>query len=226
MDSKKFFAKVREGLGSLKQSQVDGFNDILTYGIARKTRLDNLAYLLATVWWETAYTMQPIKEKGSVAYLKAKKYYPYYGRGYVQLTWDFNYKKASDKFGVDFVKNPDLVMDKKYALPILFVGMEEGWFTTKGFYDYLDGIDEDDKEELREFSNARRIINGTDKQVEIGLIALRFEHALRSAGYDPEATEKPVQTDKPSTGGGSSSNTITSLLSLLIQFILKLFGKK
>lgn len=226
MNRAKFYEIVRKGFGPLTQSQVDGFNEILDYALNVRTRRDNLAYLLATVWHETAFTMQPIKEKGSQKYLKGKKYWPYIGRGYVQLTWDYNYKKASQKFGVDFVANPDKVMEKRYALPILFVGMVEGWFTGKGFNDYLDGIDEDDKEDLREYSNARRVINGTDKQVEIGLIALKFENALTQSGYALQSTEKPTDSVKPTPSNPPTKNKSKGLLELLIDLILKLFGKK
>jgi predicted chitinase len=119
-----------------------------------------------------------------------KRYFPYYGRGYVQLTWDYNYVKATKyfrevlKIDVDFVKNPDLVMVPEYAIIILFVGMKEGWFTGKSLYDYIDDLDEADSEDLREFANARRIINGTDKQVEIGKLGLIFERGLKAAGYN------------------------------------------
>lgn len=225
MDDSKFFKYVRDNISKLNQSQVNGFNDILTYAKSVNTRLDNLAYLLATVWHETAFTMQPITERGSKKYLTSKKYWPYIGRGYVQLTWDYNYEKASKKFGVDFLKYPDRVMEKRYALPILFIGMEEGWFTGKSFYDYLDGVDEDDKEDLRELSNARRVINGTDKQVEIGLIALKFERALRSAGYGLQSTEKTVQGDKGTKVGKGSSNIFTTFLELLIQLVKGLFNR-
>ena len=217
MNSREFFKTVRAAFGPLSQGQVDGFNLILEEALRRKTRWNNLAYLLATVWHETAFTMQPIKEMGGVKYLKSKKYWPYYGRGYVQLTWEFNYKRVSDYFKVDFVKNPDLVMEPRYAIPILFTGMEEGWFTTKSFYDYLDGVDEDDKEDLREFANARRIINGTDKQVKIGEYALVFEKALKGAGYALEPTEKPVQGGKDTNPDKGSSNWLIALLELLIK---------
>lgn len=227
MDRKKFFNVVRAKYGPLNQKQVEGFDLILTEAERRKTRWDNLSYLLATVWHETAFTMQPIKEYGGEKYLRSKKYWPYFGRGYVQLTWEENYRKASKVFGVDFVKNPDLVMKTQYAIPILFVGMEEGWFTGKSFNSYLDGIDEDDKEDLREFSNARRIINGTDKQVEIGQHALVFEKALKDARYSLESTWKPVQGSKPSEVGKGSSNIFTTLLELLIELVKGLFnGRK
>lgn len=230
MNTQKFYAVVRGAFGPLKQQQVDGFNLILNEAVRRKVRLDSLAYILATVWHETAFTMQPIKEMGGERYLKSKKYWPYFGRGYVQLTWEYNYKKASDVFGVDFVKNPDLVMQPKYALPILFVGMEEGWFTGKDLDDYLDGVDEDDKEDLREFSNARRIINGTDKQVEIGKIALVFERALKAgeykAGTPLETPQKPVEGPKQSEPVSPSPTKPKGFLELLIEFIIGLFGKR
>lgn len=223
MNKKKFYEVVRGRYGPLNQSQVEGFELILDEAIRRKTRWDSLAYILATVWHETAFTMQPIKEYGSEKYLRNKKYWPYFGRGYVQLTWEENYLKASKVFGVDFVKNPDLVMQPKYALPILFVGMEEGWFTGKDFDDYLDGVDENDKEDLREFANARRIINGTDKQVEIGQHALVFEQALREGAYGSttplESTEKPADGRKDNQATNGKENIFLVLLRLLIKLL-------
>ena len=53
------------------------------------------AYGLATAWWETNKTMQPVREAYwlSEAWRKPNlRYYPHYGRGYVQLTW-----KGDDK---------------------------------------------------------------------------------------------------------------------------------
>lgn len=188
MNRAAFYAGVRQAYGALQPSQVAGFELILDEAERRRTPLDRLAYILATPYWETGRTMQPVKEanwiKNAEVWRKANlRYWPYYGRGYVQLTWDFNYKKASAVFGVDFLKNPDLVMDTKYAVPILFTGMEQGWFTGKKLADYMDGIDENDVEDLREFTAARRIINGTDKAAVIGQIALNFEKALRASGY-------------------------------------------
>ncbi|MEP0518610.1 MAG: hypothetical protein ABJO09_00765 [Hyphomicrobiales bacterium] len=48
------------------------------------------AYVLATAFWETARTMKPVREYGGEKYLKSKRYYPYVGMGYVQLTWRTN----------------------------------------------------------------------------------------------------------------------------------------
>lgn len=189
MDTERFFNGVREAVfgGSLKQSQVDGLNLIIAEADRRGIKNEYLSYILATAAHETGYTMEPIREWGKG---KGRKYgrpdpktgQVYYGRGFVQLTWLFNYEKATRKLGVDFVNNPDLVMVPEHAVSILFDGMLEGWFTGKSLSDYLDGVDEDDQEDLREFSNARRIINGTDRQVAIGKLALKFEKALRDSG--------------------------------------------
>lgn len=152
------------------------------------------AYVLATAYHETAHTMKPVREYGGETYLRSKKYYPYVGMGYVQLTWKENYQKASKILGVDFVKDPKKLLEPRYAVVILVTGMKEGWFTGKSLKDYIDNIDEDDKEDLREFSNARRIVNGTDKQVHIGQLALQYEKALKASGYALGATQKPAET--------------------------------
>jgi hypothetical protein len=63
-----FFDTVRENLagGKLTPGQVGGLDALLaaTQGLDVKHR----AYLLATAWHETAFTMQPIVERGSRRY--------------------------------------------------------------------------------------------------------------------------------------------------------------
>ena len=222
MNYKSFFDKVRTKFGPLNQGQVDGFENIIEEAIRRGCENNDLAYILATVWHETAFTMQPIKEYGGEKYLKSKKYYPHYGRGLVQLTWLYNYEKASKKLGIDFVKHPDKLLDWEYALPILFVGMEEGWFTGKSLSDYIDDVDEDNKEDLREFANARRIINGTDKQVEIGQIALFFELALKESQYGVEPAAEPVEAIEEDTEYPVTKQSVFKLLTILISILKKL----
>ncbi|MFC0246395.1 hypothetical protein ACFFJZ_13140, partial [Falsochrobactrum ovis] len=70
---------------------------------------NEMAYVLATAYHETAHSMKPVREYGGEKYLRSKKYYPHVGMGYVQLTWRENYEKASRKLGVDFVTNPKLL---------------------------------------------------------------------------------------------------------------------
>lgn len=199
MDNKKFFDNIRKDY-PLTNTNVNGFDRIVSEGENRNIPLPYLSYILATAWHETASTMQPIAEYGKG---KGRKYGAVgkygqvpYGRGYVQLTWDMNYEKADKELGLNgkLLKNFDLALDPEYAIPILFVGMEKGWFTGKKLSDYIDLIDESDSEDRKEYSDSRRIINGTDRASMIANHAINFEHALRGAGYGLKQSEKPVET--------------------------------
>lgn len=190
-------ANIKDGNGNpirrLKQTQVEGFNVLLRQAYFRATPFDKLAYYLATAWWETGHTMQPVLEafwvKNAEAWRRKNlRYYPYYGRGYVQLTWEANYRTVTRYFqqelgiSVDFVKNPELVQRPAYAAIIMFVGMERGWFGKK-LDDYLDGIDESDVKDREEFRNARRTVNIMDKADKIADLAIIFEYALKAGRY-------------------------------------------
>lgn len=191
---------------------------------------NELAYVLATAYHETAHTMKPVREYGGETYLKSKKYYPYVGMGYVQLTWDYNYKKASSKLGVDFMKNPRLLLEPKYAVKILLVGMKEGWFTGKKLSDYI-------SLQKSDYLNARRIINGVDRAKDISDLAVVYENDLKLSGYGATIvdvpTEKPVESvvvpkapDVPVVVEPSSTTSVGGLLGILINFITSLFGAK
>ena len=172
------------------------------YGLLR----NQAAYVLATAYWETARTMKPVREYGGETYLRKKRYYPYVGMGYVQLTWRYNYQKASDKLGVDFVRYPKKLLNPEYAAKILVVGSKEGWFTGKRLDHYIT---------LRKsnFKSARRIINGTDKAGTIAGIAKTYDNLLKKAGYG-----EVYKTTK-------TSKTQSQWLSKLLAAILKLFKK-
>lgn len=210
MDRAAFYNVVRKPLGGLTTPSVQGLELFLTEGERRQEPLQRLAYVLATVWWETSKTMQPVREaywigNGNEAIAEAwrkkhLRYYPFYGRSYPQFTWGANYKKASDTWNtkfrgdgplVDFVKTPDAIMDPTYGVPLTFDAMEQGWFTGKDLADYIDTVDESDAEDLREFVRARAIVNGKDRASDIGNLALTFEKGLKAAGYlkIPSATK-------------------------------------
>ena len=182
-----FFNEVRHDLfnGTLTSKQVSGMKFILEqWNETGFTNRQWLAYALATAFHETAFTMQPVREYGRG---KGRKYgrkdprtgQTYYGRGYVQLTWKFNYEKAGQALGSDFVRKPDLVMEPDYAAFIMFQGMKDGWFTGKCFDDYINA-------RQRDYWNARRIINGTDKAGKIADYAIKFEAALDAAHEAPK----------------------------------------
>jgi len=173
--------------GKLSQSQVDGINHLRVMFDEAALPRTMQAYLFATVAWETAYTMQPITERGSRGYFD--KYEPgttigkslgntlpgdgfkYRGRGYVQLTGRRNYKKAGTACAIDLLTVPDRALDEMLAGHILILGCTEGWFTGKKLSDYIGSVAHD-------FKNARRVINGTDKAEQIAALAGAFLGAL------------------------------------------------
>lgn len=179
---------------------------------------NQLAYVLATAKWETAHTMKPVKEAYWLSETWRKnnlRYYPWYGRGYVQLTWETNYIRAGKALGVDFTKKPDLVMEPKYSAAILVIGSKEGWFTGKKLSDYITLSKSD-------FVGARRIINGTDKATEIAKIAREYDAALKASGYGVQSN--PTVPTTPSTP--NTSKPATSLLEVLINVFKLIFGVK
>jgi hypothetical protein len=178
-----FFDMIRSELagGSLNQEQVDGcivfldWYDTKNPPIPEQYHLDDrcLAYVLATTWHETAFRMQPIIEGGGESYLKSKPYYPYYGRGYVQLTWEENYRGQDAKLGLGgtLVQEPDLALDPDIALKVIIGGMVDGDFTGKKLANYF-------TDDLTDFYNARRIVNGTDCASKIANYATIFCNAI------------------------------------------------
>lgn len=205
MDRSKFYDSLRRHL-NLTTQNVLGTDKVLDYACARKSPINDLAYILATAWWETAQTMHPVEEAYWMSESWRKRnlrYYPWHGRGLIQTTWERNYRVMGQRMHeLGLVKDPDIFIKDpkklktfKYALPAMFIGMEEGLYTGKALDDYIDDIDENDQEDLREFANARRIVNGTDKQVTIGKLALHFERALKSGCYDPK--QKPQEPAQP-----------------------------
>ncbi|MGR7464437.1 peptidoglycan-binding protein [Klebsiella aerogenes] len=146
-----------------------------------------LAYVLATTYHETAFTMQPIEEYGKGVGRPYGEPDPqtgqvYYGRGYVQLTWHDNYLRGQETVtdfrtlqnNVPLLARPELALEPWVAVQIAINGMSTGWFTGKSLGDYLTDTKTD-------YVNARRIINGTDKAQTIAAYAEEAEAALRLA---------------------------------------------
>jgi predicted chitinase len=143
---------------------------------ARGLLRNQTAYLLATSFWETAHTMKPVVE----AYWLSEnwrrthlKYYPWFGRGFVQLTWEANYLRAERELGIAFTKDPSLALDPTNAANIAVLGMSEGWFTRHKLADYIDLQHSD-------FFHARQIINGMDKANEIAVLAQHYDEDLKA----------------------------------------------
>ena len=176
-----FFGLWRKRFGSLKQTQVVGL-EFLLGKFEKEERLvwlEQVAYILATVYHETAATMQPIREyhlgKGK-AYGKPEGKYNnvYYGRGYVQITWGANYEKMGRLLNQPLFKSPDLALEPEISYNIMIEGMLRGLFTGHSLDRYIN-------EERKDYIGARRVVNGTDKAKLIAGYAKWCENTLRSA---------------------------------------------
>ena len=168
---------------------------IIAEAQARNVLRNQLAYILATAYWETARTMKPVVEAFWLSEewrSRNLRYYPWHGRGYVQLTWLANYLRAGKELDLDLTTDPDVVMQPEVAAQILVKGSMHGWFTGKSLPDYITLSRSD-------FYSARRVINGTDKASEIAEIAEAYDAALRAEGYGMTHPTPPDFTLPPAT---------------------------
>ena len=120
----------------VSQAQVDGLNDCLEkFGILGPVQV---AQFIAQVGVESGL-LRYTKELGKDAYFD--KYdtgklaerlgntparygdgLKYKGRGYIQVTGLYNYRSLSKAVGIDFVKQPELLEQEKYAW------LSAGWY--------------------------------------------------------------------------------------------------
>lgn len=248
-NAERFYAYTRAqpARGPWTEAEVDGCERILNFALhrypwkgsgTRVTPTNVLAYILATAHWEAHF--QPVAEAWYVypnSFEKAEawrkrnlRYYPWYGRGLVQTTWERNYRALGglladtlDTTSQTFIDHPEKLLEWNYALWALFRALEVGLYTGKKLEDYIDDLDESDAEDRREYINTRRTVNGTDRAERIADLAIVYEHGLREAGYseardvEPDAPGyTPPKDDsagaaKPASGkqGGSEAPTPT-----------------
>lgn len=187
--------------GRISPDQFQGLEKILDYAEKNYKDMDVrwLAYILATVFHETARTMQPVREtlatsdaqaisRLDAAYAKgqlkgvSKAYWRdgFFGRGLVQITHKANY----DKFGIT---NPADALEWETALRVLFDGMINAKFTKYRLSQFFNKTNDDPK-------GARKIVNGTDKATLIAEYHTNFLNALQQA---QKAVEAPQEVRKP-----------------------------
>ena len=188
------FEALKSSLGNYKTNAQGGIDRILVYAARYALSQEQLAYVLATVYHETAGWMQPLREgatrygpvytdaqaRAAVAAIYAKGIittnyalpHPktglsYYGRGLVQITWYDNYAK----FGI--ADHPDKALEWETALDITFRGMVDGMFR-KGYA--LSMI-----KSSADWYNARDIINGDKRKngTKVANLAAAFYAALK-----------------------------------------------
>lgn len=143
---------------NISQERIDNIAHIIgaieRHGV---TRPSHVAYILATVAHESAFRcIEEIRaQPGTEIRRLQDRYWPsnYYGRGFCQLTWDYNYKKFGNLLAIPLLEKPELALQPDISADILVMGMKQGLFTGKSLSDYLD-------DEATDFRNARRVVNG------------------------------------------------------------------
>lgn len=191
INKKLFYDSIRASLfaGKLTESQVSGIESILQgFDKWKICDLRWQAYMLATVFHETAKTMQPIEEYGKG---KGRPYgkkikqdgtpykFPdkiYYGRSLVQITHYENYERMGKILSLPLLEQPELALIPGIAVDILIEGMTKGKsnfgdFTGKSLENYFNN-------EKTDWVNARKIINSLDRAQDIAEYAKKFYTAL------------------------------------------------
>lgn len=155
-----------------------------------------IAYVLATVQIETGGNgWGPVEENGRPCSYSGGC--GWHGRGYVQLTHDYNYARVRDELGIDVVSDPSLVMQTDTAAEILISGMMGGWFNGHGH-----GLDYYVSEEEGRFDyvQARRTVNVQNKAGTIASYAQQYHSALMTC----ETLETSIGGEVGSPIGGVS----------------------
>lgn len=225
LDRAVFFARWRREFGALRAPQVSAIEALLAALESDRhiTDIRWAAYMLATVYHETAATMSPIDEFGSTAYFEQRygshtavgrnlgNTQPgdgarFHGRGYVQLTGRRNYTVMSqrllDSYGVsvDLATEPERAKDILTAYRVMSLGMRDGSFTGKSLRQYITG-------RRCDYVNARRIINGLDRAALVARHAEAFERILRAAAA---AGPQPATTDAATESTGTETTVTTA----------------
>lgn len=152
------------------------------------------AYIFATVKRETADTFRPVIEGYWLKIDRVKKLYKYYetanikalatifpngvnsptyeGRGRVQTSHDYNYKKIGKILGIDLFNHPELALEDEADWKILELGFSQGIWTQKKLSDYINA-------ETTDFINARKVVNGLDHAKEIAEDAEKYLSILK-----------------------------------------------
>src|SRR5262249_35346716 len=154
-DHEKFISLYKSQYGTLNSSQSSGLSTLLGF-LEQDRDVSDMrwaAYMLATVKHECANQWQPIEEYGRGQGMVYGKPVPvqgndgktytntYYGRGYVQLTWEANYRNMSRNLnlGDEVLIHPERALEPSIAYRIMSFGMRNGSFTGVRLSDFING---------------------------------------------------------------------------------------
>lgn len=178
--------------GNVDSKQQEGIDAILKgCDLYQVTDQRMKAYILATCYWETDRTMQPIEEYGKGhghiyggkikqsgdSYLLPDEIY--YGRGHTQNTWFENYQMLQNQRhaiakGWRFLERPETLLQMEPSVWATIHCMWFGSYTGVGLSHYFN-------DNLTDPFNARKIINGLDQAKNIAGFYQIFYTALTTA---------------------------------------------
>lgn len=189
------------------------------------------AYVLATAWHETgAYkymreiwgptaAQQRYEGRADLGNTVAGDGKKFMGRGFCQITGRRNYTDWSKRLGIDLLKEPQLAETPAVAAKIIVKGSKLGTFTGKRLSDYI-------TLQRSDFTNARRVINGTDRAALIAGYATQFDALLKAEGYgEGKAPEKPVESIAPKPAP-TQPEAPQSLWASLLAVFSRIFSRK
>lgn len=211
IDRKAFFEGIKGPLfgGRFTPTQVQSIDDILdALAEFEVTEPGYVGMVFATAMWEVGKALAPVREGWAKTDAQAIKHVEalfrkgtikrnyavlingvaYFGRGFVQLTWEDNYRKAGAALGLPLVEKPELALQSKVAARILVWGMVTGAFRGKRLSDYKP----DAYYKMREIVNgdkARKVKLPNGKLTNVGSVI------ATNAGYFERAVVL-VDTDK------------------------------
>ena len=166
---------------------------------------------LANIVQETA-ALKTLAEYDSLdgTYLRSKPYYPYYGRGYIQLTWRDNYRAAGDALGVDLAADPSLLEEDKDLAARAAV-----WYwNSRGCSDYADRGD---------FGAVCELINrgAADGGPVNGWNARNYYHERAKRFVKAKPAPTPDERAEPNSATGEVSDAQAGLKELqrCLQFV-------
>tara|TARA_R110002049_G_scaffold4063_3_gene29319 strand:- start:1205 stop:1756 length:552 start_codon:yes stop_codon:yes gene_type:complete len=179
MNKALFFKMYKELLDKdkkLTQEEVDNIDLFLDLVIKNRCyfTIPQWAYVFATTFHETFFTFKPVIEAFWLSEEWRKKnlrYYPWYGRGYVQETWYENYLKNEKRTGVLYTKNPNLALVPENAFNNMIYNLKHGIYTGKRLDYYIN-------DKRKSYLYARYTVNGIDKRELIAGYAETFEQIL------------------------------------------------
>lgn len=160
-----------------------------------------LAYILATAMHETGGTGHAVHEGLNDNYWPSRYADTgYWGRGFVQLTWEDNYAGMEDETGVDLSEHKEAALLPALSAIVTVDGMLDGDFSPAAgpLNDYIPTNDDaqgNPQQQPADYEGARRTVNGTDRAADIAADAEEFETAInayRAGVADGSITDRTI----------------------------------